>query len=288
MRTSVNGWTVGGFEGEVPVLEAAKTAQDAGFDAIELCFGAGELTPEASAEDLAALKQGIDDLGFEISSMATGYYWGKSLSSPDEAERAEAVAFTAAYLRAAQVFGVDAILVVPGAVDVPWDPSRPVVPAAQARELSRKSLAELLPVAEETGVIICVENVWNKFLTGPFEFADFIDSIGSPWVKAYFDVGNVLLYGYPQHWIEVLGGDRIGRVHVKNFKRNECGGTINDFTGSLLEGDVDWPAVFAALKAVGYDKYLTAEVLVSEKGMPDAELAVKVAQELRQLVDQYC
>ena len=288
MKTSVSGWTVGGFENEVPVLEAAKAAKDAGFDAVELCFGAGELSPEASESDLAALREGIEAMDFGLSSMATGYYWGKSLSSPDDAERAEATAFTKAYLKAAAIFGVDAILVVPGAVDVPWDPSRPVVPTATARKFSQVSIRELLPTAEEAGVAICVENVWNKFLTGPFEYAEFVDSFDSPFVKAYFDVGNVLLFGYPEHWIEILGGERIGRVHVKNFKRNNCGGTLDDFTGSLLDGDVNWPAVFAALKAAGYDKYITAEVLISEKGMPDLDVAAKVAKEMRDMVQQYC
>ena len=113
MKISVSGWTVGGFNNETPVLEAAKLAQDAGFDAIELCFGAGELSPDASEASLAALKEGIEGMGFAISSMATGFYWAKSLSSPDEAERKEAVEFTKAYINAANVLEVDAILVLP-------------------------------------------------------------------------------------------------------------------------------------------------------------------------------
>ena len=169
MKISVSGWTVGGFNNEVPVLEAAKVAQDAGFDAIEFCFGGGELSPAASDAELAALRKGIDDMGFAISSMATGFYWARSLSSPDEAERREAVDFTKAYINAAHVLGVDAILVVPGAVNVPFDPSRPVVPSKTVWDVSRKSISEFLPDAEKAGVAICVENVWNKFLTGPFE-----------------------------------------------------------------------------------------------------------------------
>lgn len=287
MKTSVNAWTVAGFAGEVPVLEASKTAKEAGFDAIELCFGAGELIPGAEDAALKDIRAGLDAMGLELSSMATGNYWSKSLSSPDDAERAEAVAFTEAYIRAAATLGAEAILVVPGAVDVPWDPSRPIVPAATARKFSQISLRALLPVAEERGVTLCIENVWNRFLTGPFEFAEFIDAFDSPHVKAYFDVGNVLLFGYPEHWIEVLG-ERIGRVHLKNFKRRDGAGTLSDFTGSLLEGDVNWPAVFGALASVGYDRYITAEVLISEKGLPDRELACRVAKEMRGLVKSYC
>ena len=125
MKKSVNGWMVGGFGGEVPLAEAAKTAKDLGYDAIEPCFGAGELAPDASDAALAKLRTGIEKAGIEIASLATGYYWGKSLSSTDESERGEAVAFTEAYLKAARVLGVDAVLVVPGSVDVAWDPARP-------------------------------------------------------------------------------------------------------------------------------------------------------------------
>jgi len=285
MKKGVNYWMVGGFEGEVPVAEAAATAKEVGYDGIELSFGVGELAPDLTQSDLQNLRIQLDDVGLPVGSMASGFYWSKSLSSPDPSERAEAVDFTKAYIRAASALGVEAVLVVPGNVDVPWDPSRPVVPAAQAYALSQESLRELLPIAEAAGVTLCIENVWNKFLTGPFEFAAFLDSFDSDSLKAYFDVGNCLLYGYPEHWAEVLS-DRIARVHFKNFRRRDCGGTLSDFTGSLLDGDVNWPAVFAALKAAGYDGYVTAEVIVSEKGMPDLEQAGRVCQEMAQLVEQ--
>ncbi len=286
MKKSVNGWMVGGFAGEVPVAEAAQTAKDLGYDAIELCYGAGELTPDADPATLAALKDTIDAMDLEIASMATGAYWGMSLASPDAAERSEAVAFTESYLRAAKVFGVDAVLVIPGTVDVCFDPARPTVPARTAYELAAKSLHELIPVAVETGVALALENVWSKFLTGPFEFSAFIDSLNSPWVKAYFDVGNCLINGYPEHWIEILG-NRIARVHVKNFTRVEGGGTLSNFTASLLEGDLNWEAVFAALKGIGYDGYLTAEVIVGEAGMPNVEQSRAVCKELAGLIEQY-
>ncbi len=286
MKKSVNGWMVGGFAGEVPVAQAAKTAKDLGYDAIELCFGAGELTPAASARDLMKLRKDVEATGIEIASLATGNYWGKSLSSPEEAERAEAVAFTEAYINAAHCFGVDAILVLPGSVDVAWDPARPVVPLKAAYEKSQQSLRSLIPLAEKKGVVMALENVWSKFLTGPFELAAFVDSFHSPQVMVYFDAGNCLINGYSEHWIEVLG-KRIKRVHVKNFTRREGGGTLADFTDSLLKGDVNWPAVFRGLKEIGYDSYLTAEVIVGEKGMPNLEQAARVCAEMKQLIGQH-
>jgi len=286
MKASVNGWMVGGFEGQVPVAQAAKTAKELGYDAIELCFGAGELTPAADAAALAGLRKEVETAGIEIASLATGGYWGQSLGSPDDAERAGAVAFTEAYLKAAQAFGVDAALVIPGTVDVCFDPNRPMVPAKTVYENAQKSIRGLLPLAEQCGVALALENVWSKFLTGPFEFAAFIDSFQSPYVKAYFDAGNCLINGYPEHWIEILGS-RIARVHVKNFRRQDGGGLLANFTGSLLDGDLNWAAVFAALKTAGYDRYLTAEVIVGEAGMPNVEQSARVCQELKGLIAQY-
>lgn len=283
MKTGINYWTLGGFEGEVGVVEAARRAREMGFEGIELCFGAGELMPDTPRDTLSRMREEIERVGIEVPSLATGFYWGKSLSSPDEAERREAVAFTRAYLSAASALGAGAVLVVPGAVAVPWDDSRPVVPAQTVWTLARHSLEELLSVAERERVVIAVENVWNRFLTGPFELASFIDSFDSPWLRSYFDCGNVLLYGHPEHWIEVLG-KRIARVHVKNFARRDGAGTLSDFTGSLFEGGMDWAAVFRALRAVGYDGYLTAEMLVSSKGLPDEELAARTSKELGALV----
>lgn len=286
MKRSVNYWMVGGFEGEEPVVEAAGTAKELGYEAIELCFGAGELLPATSEGDLEKLRSEIEAVPIEISSLCSGNFWVKSLSSPDEAERAEALAFTEAYIKAAGILGVDAVLVIPGSVDVGWDPSRPVVAVRQAYELSQESIRSLLPIAEREGIVLAIENVWSKFLTGPFEFTAFIDSFASPYVKAYFDVGNVLINGYPEHWIEILG-DRIVRVHVKNFKRRDAGGTLGDFTTSLLDGDVNWPGVFDALKKIGYDGYATAEVIVGEKGMPDVDQAGKVCREMVSFIEVY-
>jgi hexulose-6-phosphate isomerase len=286
MIKSVNYWMVGGFEGELPVHEAAATAKKLGYDAIELTFGTGHLDRSVSQTRLAEMKAALDAIGLPVASLCTGNYWATSLTAEDANERENALAFTQAYIRAARALGADAVLVVPGAVDVAWDPSRGVVAAASVYERARDAIERLLPLAEEQAVTICLENVWNKFLTGPFEFAAFIDSFASRRVKAYFDVGNCMLFGYPEHWIEVLGS-RIERVHLKNFTRRDGGGTLADFTGSLMKGGVDWPAVFAALKGIGYDGYLTAEVIISENGMPDLSQAGEVCREMAQLIQTH-
>jgi L-ribulose-5-phosphate 3-epimerase len=286
MKKSVNGWMIGGFMNETPVPEQMKIAKEMGYDAIELCFGAGEFGPETSPQTLAAMKSAAAETDIEVASLATGFYWGKSLGTPVEEERREAIEFTISYLRAAAAVGAGAVLVIPGSVDVCFDPERPVVPAAVVYEKAQESLRELIPAAEETGVVIALENVWSKFLTGPFEYAGFIDACDSPFVKAYFDAGNCLINGYPEHWISILG-NRIARVHVKNFTRRDGGGTLNDFTTSLLAGDVDWAKVISALLEIGYDSYLTTEVIVGDKGMPDLDQARAVEKELANIINRH-
>ncbi|HNT88983.1 MAG TPA: sugar phosphate isomerase/epimerase family protein, partial [Candidatus Hydrogenedentes bacterium] len=123
----------------------------------------------------------------------------------------------------------------------------------EAWERSQENIRELLPVAEELGVVIAVENVWNKFLLSPLEFARYVDEFESPWLQAYFDVGNVVIFGYPQDWIRTLG-PRIRRLHIKDFKRDGY-----QWSKLPYEGDVDWPEVRKAIDEIGYDGWGTEE-----------------------------
>ncbi len=141
-------------------------------------------------------------------------------------------------------------------------------------ERAGEAIRQILPAAEQTGVAICIENVWNKFLLSPLEMRDFIDGFNSEMVGAYFDVGNVLLTGYPDQWIRILG-KRIKRVHVKDFKLSV--GTVAGFV-DLLEGDVDFEAVKKTLTEIGYDGYVTAELLPFEPGRP-----CKTAQAMKKI-----
>ena len=280
MKKSISYWTLGGFDGAVPVVNAARLAREMGYDAIELCYGEGELVPEATPETLAAIRAALEEIGIGITSLCSGNYWTKSLSADDEVEREAAIAFTESYIACAAALGTDTVLVLPGSVYVPWNPARPVVPAAKAWEQAQDSIQRLIPVAERHGIVMALENVWAKFLTGPFEFKAFVDAFDSPWVKCYFDVGNVGASGYPEHWIEILG-DRITRVHVKGFREQpQGGGTMSDFTESLFDSTTNWPAVMTALRSVGYDGYLTTELIVSATGLPNEELGWKGAKEL--------
>lgn len=283
--TAINYWVLGGFEGRKPPLEALRDAWDLGLNGVELTFG-DALRPDITAAECGQIVEAAQRLGVGLRTLATGHYWGCSLASPDPAERQQAIAFTERYLAVAQALGAAVVLVVPGAVDVAWDASRPVVPYQTVWSLATESLKCCLATAERLGVDIGIENVWNKFLTGPGEFRHFIDQFDSPRIGAYFDVGNVVINGYPEHWIEILG-PRIKAVHVKNFKRQDCGGVIQGFGEDLAEGDVNFDAVKAQLSAIDYRGPITAEMIPFSRlpnlNLPDMDLARKTAQTLKRL-----
>jgi len=145
-----------------------------------------------------------------------------------------------------------------------FNPASEVIPYDILFARAKEGTQRLLRTAEQCKVALCVENVWNKFLLSPIEMRDFIDGFDSEFVAAYLDVGNVLAFGYPQHWIRILG-KRIKRVHFKDYKVSAGG--ANGFC-DLLEGDVNWPEVIKALKAVGYDGFCTAEMVPTYRTSP--------------------
>lgn len=282
----INYWTIGGFEGQKPVRQALEDAKSCGFGGLELAFGAGVLHADVGEGDCQRILEDSREVGLPVATMATGHYWGCSLSSADAAQRQAAIEFTRKYIAVAHWLKVKTILVVPGAVDVAWDPSVPVTPYQQVWDNATASLQEVLPFAEDHGVTLALENVWNKFLLGPVEFKMFIDQFGSPNIGSYFDVGNVVIHGYPQHWIDILGA-RIAAVHVKNFKREDCAGGLHGFGDDLAAGDVDFAAVRESLERIGYTGPITAEMLpfsrLPDLVLPDMDLARDTAAKMRQL-----
>jgi len=270
MKKSISYWCFpGGLEGAKPLPEAMAEAKAAGFEAIELAVGpAGELSLKTTRAQCAKIRAAADRTGIEISGVASGLYWAYNLGSPQAAQRRKAESALKKMLEITSWLGTDALLTIPAAVDVFFDPSAPVVPADVALERSKAGLENVLPTAEKCRVALAIENVWNKFLYSPTEMRDFIDGFASPWVGAYFDVGNVMPYGYPDQWIRILG-ERIKRVHLKDFK--VAVGTADGFC-DLLEGDVPWPDVIQALKAIGYTGYLTAEMIPLYRHYPEVRI----------------
>lgn len=254
MKKSINVWS---FVGKTN-REAMKLAKDAGFEGIELALDAqGDLSMTCSDEELAGLKAYADELGIAIPSLSSGLCWGDSLTADDPAERQRAHDMVVRQIYCAKALGADTVLVIPGSVSVEFVPERPVVPYDVAYDRALEEIKKLAPIAEEYGVHIGIENVWNKFLLSPLEMRQFIDAVGSDYVGAYFDTGNVVYSGYPEQWIRILG-KRIKKVHFKDYRRNPGG--LNAFV-DLLAGDVDWKAVMAAFEDVGYDGWVAGEMI---------------------------
>ena len=276
MKKSISQWS---FPAGLTMDECMAWAKDAGFEGIEIALeedtdGAraamGMLTVDRVAPQAKAIRQAADRAGLGIAAVATGLLWSYPLTADDAKTRAKARRITEALLKAGSLLGVDTALVIPGVVAAPFGPAVPPVPYEVCYERCREAVLALLPAAQKYGVKLGLEPVWNGFLLSPMEWAQFVDSFKSPWVSVYFDVGNVLRTGFPEQWIDLLG-QRISRVHVKDFKTSV--GTLDGFC-DLLDGDVNWPAVMAALRRVGYDGWLTAEVMPPNQYAPEHILEV--------------
>lgn len=249
MLKAVNQWC---FTPKTPLEQIFAVSREAGYDAVELNLyepGGTGLTLDTTREEAEAIRKLAEEHGLQLRSISTGLMWQNLLSSDDPEVRAKGRATAVKMMELAQVIGADTILVVPGRVD----------PKTSYDVCYERSLAEfkkLAPEAEKHKIRIGIENVWNKFLLSPLEMRQFVDEINSPYVGVYFDVGNVLLYGFPEQWIRILG-ERIFKVHVKDFKT--AVGNGSGFV-SLLEGNVDWHAVREALHEIGYKDTLVSEL----------------------------
>lgn len=270
MKKSISYWAFpGGLEGTKDVRSAMAEAKQYGFEAIELCVGeSGVLSLNSTKAECAAIRAHAQEIGIEISSVATGIFWSYNFGNSESKLRAKAVDATKKMLQIANWLGTDALLTIPAAVDVFFNPASEVVPYDVAYERAVAGIEKVLPMAEKCKVVLAIENVWHKFLMSPLEMCEFIDAFGSPFVGAYFDVGNVLRTGYPEQWIRILA-HRIKRVHLKDYR--VAVGDVNGFV-DLLEGDVNWPEVMKALKDVGYDGYLTAEMIPTYRFYPHVRL----------------
>ena len=220
-----------------------KLAKECGFEGIE----GSPMNDLDAARKLGRLAR---EAGVPIHSIVYGG-WGAPFSDPDPKVIEKGLEGMETALRSAKALGADTVLLVPAVVNEN-------VGYGDAYKRSQEHIRKLLPLAEQLGVVIAVENVWNKFLLSPLEFARYVDEFDSPWLKAYFDVGNVILYGYAQDWIRTLG-KRTVKIHLKDFKRKGYQWT------NLLEGDVNWKQVRLALEEVGYDGFLTPELRGGDK-----------------------
>ena len=220
--------------------------QELGFDGVEL--------PSPNQWTVKEVLAAREATGLPIHGVVCSAHWKSPLNHPDPEVRASCVAAIREAIADAAAYGADSVLVVPAVVNksMPYD---------DAWRLSRESILQVLPDAERAGIDIAFENVWNNFLLSPREAAQYVDSFQSERVGWYFDVGNLVAYGWPEQWIRVLG-PRIKKVDVKEYSRTKLDqeGRWAGFDVLLLEGDCDWPAVMTALREIGFDGWMTAEI----------------------------
>jgi L-ribulose-5-phosphate 3-epimerase len=236
---------------EGPILPHFALLKEAGFAGVEL------ISPNNLDRD--EVLRARDQTGLVIHGVSGGRHWKDTLSDPDPAVVERGLAAIRQELEDCKAYGGTTVLLVPAVVskDVSY---------RDAYTRSQANIRTILPDAERAGIKIAIEEVWNKFLLSPPEFARYIDEFDSPWIGAYFDVGNVVEYGYPQEWIRELG-KRILKVHIKEYAKEKR------FSYPLGEGDIDWPAVRQALHDVGYDGWITAEV--PRKGLEEMKDVVR-------------
>jgi len=220
-----------------------KAVKAAGFEGAEM----------DSHMDQDEVVRARDEVGLVIPSVCGSKHWSKPLSHPDPKVRAEGLAALEQTLRDAKRYGASSVLLVPAVVnkEVSYD---------QAYTRSQAEIRKAIPLAEELGVKIAVENVWNHFLLSPLEAARYVDEFNTPAVGWHFDVGNVINYGWPEQWIRILG-KRIQKFHIKEFSRNrrDKEGLWKGFDVALLEGDDDWPTVMKAVDEIGYQGWVMTE-----------------------------
>lgn len=241
MKRGVNAWI---YPSKFKVEEILRFSSEIGYEGVELNLD--ERMLEMGKSERKEIAERAKSFNLELPSLCTSLFWKYNLASPDTRIRRKGVKLIELGCEFASDIGASVFLVVPAV-------ATPKLPYRDIWEISKRGIIEAAKSAEDYGVIIGVENVWNRFLYSPIEFRKFIEEINHPNVKAYFDVGNVFLLGFPEQWIIHLA-DLIACVHVKDFQMS------NMQFKPLFQGDIQWKKVMEALREIGYGGFLNVEI----------------------------
>lgn len=248
-----------GLSNNESIDSALSQTKSNGFDALELSVSSeGVINTNSTKPECEIIRKKIDDSGIFVDSIATGMSWSDSPTSDDESIRKKSISLHQDAIKVASYLECKALLFVPGVVKSPISPE--IVRYDRALERLREAINQMLPIAEDLNVDLCMENVWNGFFYSPIELRDFVDSFDSSRLGVYLDIGNLIGYQqYPPHWVELLNS-RIKRVQIKDFQENF------DWTGSFSfcdigAGDVPWRETIAALNSIEYNSTIIAEML---------------------------
>jgi L-ribulose-5-phosphate 3-epimerase len=269
MRKSINLWAFP-YPQRMTLVECLELAKRAGFDGIELNYDLeNDLSPQATAKELAAIRHEADRIGIEISGLCSFLFWPYPLTSNDPAKRARGLELAGKIGEAAHHMGVQNVLVVPGAVHIPWRDDHEPVPNDVCYRRAREAVGHLVRGAERLDILLNMENIFfNGFLMTPMEMNEFVDSFGSERVRVHFDTGNIAMFQFAEHWVPILG-KRTQNVHFKEFTKKGTDYSLETFR-PLLDGTTNWPAVMDGLEQVGYEGFVTFEYFHPYQHYPEA------------------
>ncbi len=269
MKKSINLWAFP-YPERMTLRECMQLAKDAGFEGIELNYDLeNDLSPKSGAKEYAAIRRMADGIGIEISGLCSFLFWPYPLSSNDPEKRARGLELAGKIAQAAHDLGVENVLVVPGAVHIPWRTDHEPVPNDVCERRAREAVGKLARQAEALKVSLNLENIFfNGFLMTPMEMNAFADSLGSERVRVHFDTGNIAMFQHAEHWVPILGA-RTRNVHLKEFTKKGTDFSLETFR-PLLDGTTNWPAVTEELDRVGYRGFLTFEYFHPYPHYPEA------------------
>jgi L-ribulose-5-phosphate 3-epimerase len=269
MKKSINLWAFP-YPDKMSLEQCLRLAKDAGFDGIELNFDLdSELSPKSGTAEFTAIRKLADKIGIAVSGLCSFLFWPYPLTSNDPQKRSRALELAGLMTQAAYDLGTDNLLVVPGAVHIPWRTDYEPVANDLCDQRAKEAIAKLLPQAERLKIHMNIENIFfNGYLMTPMEMATFVDGFHSEFVHVHFDTGNIMQYQFPEHWIAYLG-QRIRNVHLKEFTKKGTDSSLEAFR-PLLDGTTNWPAVLDALDKNGYQRYLTFEYFHPYQHWPEA------------------
>lgn len=268
-KKSINLWAFP-YPQQMSLEKCLRLAKDAGFDGIELNYDLdSDLSPKSGTREFEQIRKTADKIGIAISGLCSFLFWPYPLTANDPARRERGLELAGKMAQAAHDLGTENLLVVPGAVHIPWRTDYDPVPNDVCLKRAREAVAKLIPQAEALKVHLNMENIFfNGFLMTPMEMVVFVDGFGSEYVHVHFDTGNIMEYQFPEHWIPILG-QRIRNVHLKEYSKKGTDHSLEAFR-PLLDGTTNWPAVLEAFETSGYRGYLTFEYFHPYQHWPEA------------------
>ena len=269
MKKSINQWAFP-YPQRMNLKECLQLAKDAGFDGIELNYDLEtDLSPKSGTKDYYDIRRLADKIGIQISGLCSFLFWPYPLTSNDPDKRAKGIELAGKIAHAAHDLGVENVLLVPGAVDIPWRDDYEPVPNDVCDRRAKEAVKKLVRQAERLKVFLNIENIFfNGYLMTPMEMNDFVDSFQSEHVKIHFDTGNISIFQHPEHWVPIMG-KRIKNIHFKEFTKKGTDYSLETFR-PLLDGTTNWPAVMEELDKVGYRGYVTFEYFHPYPHYPEA------------------